>query len=118
MIDVRSQHIKVSHERRQYPRLEFHCTAIFGDLNQVCKVTDLSLNGVFVEVEDKTGLEPGSQVNLTIKFPMQDRAIRFKAKIVNINRRGVGCQLVKLAPNAHEAIKNCFNTFSDTLPLS
>jgi hypothetical protein len=117
MIDVRSQHIKVSRERRQYPRLEFHCTAIFGDLNQVCQVTDLSLNGLFVEVEDKTGLEPGCQVTLAIKFPTQERAVRLSVKIVNINRRGVGCQFVDLAPSTHEAIKNCFDTFSDTLPL-
>jgi hypothetical protein len=50
MIDVRSQHIEVSRERRQYPRLEFRCTALFGHLKDVLKVTDLSLNGLFVEV--------------------------------------------------------------------
>lgn len=80
MIDVRSQHIDVSNERRQHPRLEFRCTALFGHLKEVLSVTDLSLNGLFVEVKDKTGLEPNRIVSLAIKFPTEEKAILLKAK--------------------------------------
>jgi hypothetical protein len=118
MIDVRSQHIKVSHERRQYPRLEFRCTAIFSHLKDVLKVTDLSLNGLFVEVKDKTELDPGRVVSLAIKFPSEEKAVLLKAKIVNVNQRGVGCQFVELVPDTIAAIENCFETFRDTLPLA
>ncbi len=117
MIDVRSQHTEVSRERRQYPRLEFRCTALFGHLQDVLKVTDLSLNGLFVEVTDKTGLDPGRVVSLAIKFPTKEKAVLLKAKIVNVNKRGVGCNFVDLAPKNFEAVKTCFNTFKDTLPL-
>jgi hypothetical protein len=117
MIDVRSQHIEVSKERRQYPRLEFRCTALFGHLKDVLNVTDLSLNGLFVEVRDKSGLEPGRRVSLAIKFPTEDKAVLLKAKIANVNKRGVGCQFLDLTPQNFEAIKNCFETFQDTLPL-
>lgn len=117
MIDVRSQNIEVSHERRQHPRLEFRCTAHFGHMKGVLKVTDLSLNGLFVEVEEKSGLEPGRVVSLAIKFPTEDKAVLLKAKIVNVNKRGVGCHFVDLTPRNFQAIKNCFETFRDTLPL-
>jgi hypothetical protein len=117
MLDVRSQHIEVSNERRQHPRLEFRCTALFGHLKDVLNVTDLSLSGLFVEVRDKIGLEPGKVVSLAIKFPTEDKAILLRAKVVNINQRGVGCHFVDLSPTAIDAIKNCFETFRDTLPL-
>jgi len=117
MIDVRSQHIEVSSERRQFPRLEFRCTALFGHLKDVLKVTDLSLNGLFVEVRDKSGLDPGRLVSLAIKFPTEEKAVLLKAKIANVNKRGVGCHFVDLAPKTSEAIKNCFETFKDTLPV-
>ena len=90
MIDVRSQHIDVSSERRQHPRLEFRCTALFGHLKEVLSVTDLSLSGVFIEVKDKIGLETGKVVSLAIKFPTEEKAILLKAKIVNVNKRGCG----------------------------
>ena len=117
MMDVRSQHIEVSHERRQHPRLEFRCTALFAHLKDVLKVTDLSLNGLFVEVAGKVGLVPGRGVSLAIKFPTEEKAILLKAKIVNVNKRGVGCHFVDLVPKNVEAIKTCFDTFKDTLPL-
>jgi hypothetical protein len=118
MIDVRSQHIEVSQERRQHPRLEFRCTALFGHLKEVVNVTDLSLSGLFVEVKDKTGLDPGRKVSLAIKFPTEEKAILLEAKIANVNKRGVGCQFVNLSPKKIDAIKNCFETFRDTLPIS
>jgi hypothetical protein len=117
MIDVRSQHIEVSNERRQHPRLEFRCTALFGHLKEVLIVTDLSYTGVFVEVANKTDLEPGRVVSLAIKFPTEEKAILLKARIANVNKRGVGCQFMDLSPKNLETIKNCFETFRDTLPL-
>lgn len=117
MIDVRSQHIEVSNERRQHPRLEFRCTALFGHHKDVLNVTDLSLNGLFVEVKNKTGLDPGRVVSLAIKFPTEEKAVLLKAKIANVNQRGVGCFFVDLSPKNFETIRNCFETFRDTLPL-
>jgi hypothetical protein len=117
MLDVRSQHIEISNERRQHPRLEFRCTALFGHIKEVLNVTDLSLSGLFVEVKDKTGLESGKVVSLAIKFPTEDKAILVRGKVVNINQRGVGCKFIGLTPTSFEAIKNCFETFRDTLPL-
>lgn len=117
MIDLRSQHIAVSHERRRHPRLEFRCKVLFGHLKDVLNVTDLSLNGVFVEVADKTGLEPGRVVSLAIKFPTEEKAVLLKARVANVNPRGVGCQFVDLLPKDVHAIKTCFETFRDTLPV-
>lgn len=117
MIDVRSQHIEVSNERRQYPRLEFRCTALFGHRKEVLYVTDLSLGGLFVEVADKAGLEPGRVVSLALKFPTEEKALLIKARVANVNKRGVGCRFEDLSEKHFDAIKNCFETFRDTLPI-
>ena len=117
MLDLRSQNIEVSNERRQHPRLEFRCTALFGHSQEVLHVTDLSHNGVFVEIENKIGLEPGRIVSLAIKFPTEERAILTMARITNVNKRGVGCHFVNLSEANYEAIKRCFETFKDTLPI-
>ncbi len=118
MIDVRSELVDVNDERRQYPRLEFHCTALFSHSQKVLNVTDFSRNGVFVEIENKAGLEPGRVVSLAIKFPTEDKAILTSAKIANVNNRGVGCHLFNLSEMNDDAIRRCFETFRDTLPIS
>ena len=63
MIDVRSQPIEVSRERGQYPQLEIRGTALFGHLKDVLEVTDLSLSGVFVETDNKSGGAAGQFCN-------------------------------------------------------
>ena len=117
MVDCRSKHIRVSNERRKDPRLEFQCKVLLGDRKGALTVTDLSLGGIFVEVEEKTGFELGSLVSIAVKFPTEQKAVLLKAKIVNVNKRGVGCRFVDLTQKKFVTIRNCFETFKDTLPV-
>jgi hypothetical protein len=54
---------------------------------------------------------------VAIKFPTEDKAVLLKAKVTNVNKRGVGCHFLDLTPKSFETIKNCFETFRDTLPI-
>ena len=38
-------------------------------------------------------------------------------KFISQNKRGVGCQYLSLTPELKEAIRNCFETFKDTIPI-
>ena len=118
MLDVRSRLLKFSQERRKNPRLEIRCQVFLIDLKGVAELTDFSFSGFFAEISDKEGFELGLTMNVAIKFPTEENAILQKVKIVNINKRGIGCQFVDITPNNLKAIKNCFEAFRNTLPIS
>ncbi len=118
MIDIRRKNIKVRVDRREHPRLEFHCTAISSYVKNVIRVTDLSLGGLFFEVEDKSAFQPGKEIDLAIKFPTESNAIRVRSVVANVTERGVGCEFKNLSSENRAAIKHCFDTFKDTIPIS
>ena len=118
MIDVRSRLLKVSHDKRQDPRLEIRCKVFFDQINGAAEMTDFSMGGFFAEMSDIKGLELGMTTNVVIKFPMEENAFLQKVKIVSINDRGVGCQFIGLTKKNSATIENCFEIFKNTLPIS
>lgn len=117
MVEIRRINVKVDRERRAHPRLDFHCKATIRGINQVVKVTDISLGGFFFELQTKKKLKIGSLVDVSMRLPSEEQAIRFKAKLVSQNERGIGCQFIGLSPENEEAIRFCFESFKDTLPI-
>ena len=104
-------------ERRQHPRLAFHCKATIRGINQVVRVTDISLGGFFFELKTKKKLKLGALVDVSMRLPTESDTLRFKAKLISQGKRGVGCQYVSLTPDTQESIRNCFEIFKDTLPI-
>jgi c-di-GMP-binding flagellar brake protein YcgR len=117
MVDIRRKDIKVDQDRRTNPRLDFKCKATIRGINQVVDVTDISMGGFFFELQTKKKLKMEALVDVSMRLPTEEQAIRFKAKLVNQNERGIGCQFVGLSPENEEAVRNCFETFKDTLPI-
>jgi hypothetical protein len=117
MVDIRRRDIKVDKERRKNPRLDFHCKATIRGINRVVEVTDISMGGFFFELETKKKLKMGTLVDVSMRLPTEESAIRFKAKMISQNDRGIGCQFVGLSTDNEDAIRNCFETFKDTLPI-
>jgi len=117
MVDIPKNQTKKASERREYPRLVFHCKATIRGINKVVKVTDISLGGFFFELATKKKLKLDTLVDVSMRLPTEIDTIRFKAKLVSQGARGVGCKYVSLMPDTKEAIRNCFETFKDTLPI-
>ena len=117
MIDLRARQNPVDVDKRIYPRLEFHCPVVIRRFKGVKRVTDLSLGGVFIELNSMRKELLNIIIDLTIKFPTSHNTIRVKAKVVNINERGIGCKFVKLTKQDQEAVKICFEAFQDTVPI-
>jgi hypothetical protein len=116
MADLRSEKKNVRQERRKDPRLEFHCNAMVLGLDGVKTITDISLGGIFIEVEELDRTEIGQTVIINVKLPTEPNTLRFKAKVVNKTHRGIGCQFVSLEESQKDAICMCFEYFKDTLP--
>ena len=116
MVDIRRTHIDVQHERRQHPRLEFHCDCTIRGITGVRKITDISLGGFFFELKTSKRLRMGQTVDVAINLPTEPQALHVKAKFVNQTERGIGCQFVDMTPEKLDAVRKCFDTFKDTLP--
>lgn len=116
MADLRSKKKSVKQEKRNDPRLEFHCNAMVLGLDGVKTITDISLGGIFLEVIELHEIEIGQAVVINVKLPTEPKAMRFKAKVVNKTHRGIGCQFIFLEERQKDAICLCFEYFKDTLP--
>jgi DNA-binding response OmpR family regulator len=116
-IDFRRKVALVPEDQRRHPRLEFHCPVRIEGYQGVYNVTDISLGGVFVELEETEAFDVGQVRQLTIKVPTEYEPIKLKAEVVNIRKRGVGFKYVELTPKNQEMIRFCFDTFKDTIPL-
>lgn len=116
MADLRSEKKDVKNERRKDPRLEFHCDAVVLGVDGINTITDISLGGMFIEVDEVDKIEIGQSVKINVRLPTEPKAIRFNARVVNKNQRGIGCQFISLEDNQRDAICLCFEYFKDTLP--
>lgn len=117
MVESNNKSPKPKVERRQHPRLSFRCKATIRGINQVVRVTDISLGGFFFELKTKKKLKLGALVDVRMRLPTESDTLRFKAKLISQGTRGVGCKYVSLTPDTQESIRNCFEIFKDTLPI-
>lgn len=111
------QNIKVKVEKRMHPRLDFHCDVIIRGISGTRTITDISLGGFFFELRTSKKLKMGQIVEANIYLPTEPDPLKVKAKFINQNERGIGCQFVNMTPRDREAVRRCFDMFKDTLPI-
>jgi len=118
-LDCRTKSKVVRKEKRKDPRVEFHCLAIIDGFHGEKRITDISLGGVFLEVEEELipGFYVGKGLRLLIKLPAEDDLIKVHAQIVNVTERGIGCKFIELGRKCEDAIQHTFNLAKHTLPI-
>jgi hypothetical protein len=117
MVTERRQNIKVKVEKRLYPRLDFHCDVVIRGIAGVRTITDISMGGFFFELQTDKKLKMGQVVEAAIYLPTEQEPIKVKARFVNQTSRGIGCQFINMSLHNREAVRQCFETFKDTLPI-
>jgi c-di-GMP-binding flagellar brake protein YcgR len=116
-VDYRRKAVEVRIEKRHFPRLEFHCQARIHGIKGRLGITDISMGGIFIELEDHSTLRKGQTVYLCISLPTERDPIKVKARVANLNGRGIGVRFINLNRRNQNSIRFCFNTFKDTLPI-
>ncbi|MBW2107418.1 MAG: PilZ domain-containing protein [Deltaproteobacteria bacterium] len=116
-VDFRRKVSQVPQDKRRHPRLEFHCPARLQGIKTVCRVTDISMGGVFLEVDSTSGLELGQTLTLVLKLPTEYEPTKLTVQVANIRERGVGLRFTNLNSRTRQTIRFCFDTFKDTIPL-
>lgn len=116
-MDFRMGVTAIGDNRRQHPRLEFHCPVRVEGLKGIQKVTDMSVGGIFVENEQASTFKKGQTLHLNIKLPTEYEPITIKAEVANVRDRGIGLKFVDLTQPHQQALRVCFDAFKDTIPL-
>lgn len=116
-VDIRRTVAKVTEDKRQHPRLEFHCPARIQGIKGVFKVTDISMGGAFLELSDTSAFEIGQLFSMTMKLPTEYEPINVKVKVTNIRDRGIGLLFIGMTQKKQEVIRFAFDTFKDTIPV-
>lgn len=118
-LDCRRKTKVVTKEKRKDPRVEFHCLAIIEGFYGEKRITDISLGGAFVELEEELipRFHVGQELKLLIKLPAEDDLIKVNAQIVNVTERGIGCKFMELNRKCEDAIQLTFNLAQHTLPI-
>jgi hypothetical protein len=119
-IDLRRQIQDAGCEKRDTPRIEFHCPVKIQGVNREKRVTNLSVGGLFIECENILihKLRIGKKLDLLIKLPTYDELLTVKVRIASVGNRGIGCNFVNLNQKSKKAIRDCFNVFKHTLPIA
>ena len=108
-----------SQEKRKYPRVDCDCPAIVEGYSGVCRVTDFSFGGCFVECQSNfsSKLETGKLINLAVKFPTENEMLDFKIKVIRAGNRGIACKFEKLNQPKIDALKRFFSFSKETQPI-
>jgi len=116
-VDYRRKTVEVRREKRHFPRLEFHCKARIHGIKGLLGITDISMGGVFIELKNHSKLKKGEILYLCIVLPTEREPIKVKARVANLNGRGIGARFINMNRMTQNSIRFCFNTFKDTLPI-
>ncbi|MCK5114631.1 MAG: PilZ domain-containing protein [Phycisphaerae bacterium] len=84
-------------ERRVFPRAKVSITAqlVHDGGEEACTVTNVSMNGLFVEVEklERFPAETMLKMHICIDSPRGARSINFEAQVMRIVDGGMGVQI-------------------------
>jgi c-di-GMP-binding flagellar brake protein YcgR len=118
-LDCRTKSKVVTKEKRKDPRVEFHCLALIEGFHGEKRITDISLGGAFVELEEELmpRFHVGQRLRLFIKLPAEDDLMKVQIQIVNVTERGMGCKFLDLSRKCEDAIQQTFNLARHTLPI-
>ena len=111
--------VKVSQEKRKYPRVDCDCPSIITGYSGNVRVTDFSFGGCFVECESgfSSKLGIGKVINLAVKFPTENQVLDFKVKVIRAGKRGMACKFVELKQQKIDALERFFDFVKEIQPL-
>ena len=106
----------MSEDKRKNPRIDLYVQVRIKHQG-VHKVKDLSLSGLFIQLQDTSQFKQGDEIELVMRLPEEKDPMRLNARVARVITAGIGVEFVDLPPKAEVALEYCFNVFKHTLPL-
>lgn len=115
-----SQAQDVAKDRRKGPRLDFHCPLLIQGVVGEYTITDISLEGAFIECDNppQSRFTAKQVLSLLIRLPTEENPTEVKALIANVREHGVGCRFIGLTKDSKDAIHRCVNVAKHSIPIS
>jgi len=110
--------LNMSRDKRKEPRIDFYLSVMIKGQQGLKKITDFSLGGVFIHIQDTSRFKQGDEIDLAMKLPLEKNAIQVKARATHVTTEGIGVEFVGLSPRDAMALEYCFHVFKHTVPLA
>ena len=104
-------------EKRRVPRIDVYFPLTVKRHDGARKIRDLSLTGLFIEVEDTSSFQERDEVDLVIEIPYEENAMEVRARIVRVIRDGMGVEFVDILPQNAHVLEYWFNVYRHTVPI-
>jgi Tfp pilus assembly protein PilZ len=106
----------MSEDKRKNPRIDLDMEVRIKD-HGLHKVKDLSLGGLFIQIQDTCQFKQGDEIELIMKLPVEKDPMRLNARVARVITDGIGVEFADLPPQEHMALEYCFNVFKHTIPI-
>ena len=106
----------MSEDKRKNPRIDLYVEVKIKHQG-VHRVKDLSLSGLFIQMQDTSQFKQGDEIELVTKLPEEKDPVWLNARVARVITDGIGVEFVDLSSKEQMALECCFNVFKHTLPL-
>lgn len=117
MLDLRRKLVKVRSDRREHPRIEIRCPIKIHGLDIEATIVDLSLSGFYIETNSTDQIQLNKHIDLIVQLPTEKNAMLLRAKVISIQKKGIGCMLSKMNADKLSKLRKCFSVHKQMLPI-
>lgn len=103
-------------EKRKIPRIEFRLKVTIND-ELPGKMMNFCTGGAFIHTDNPSQFKAGDEEELAMKFPLENKPSKLKARVAHVTSRGIGVEFQDLSLRDTTAIDYCYDVFEHTLPF-
>ncbi len=106
----------MSEDKRKNPRIDLY-VEVRTKHQELHKVKDLSLRGVFIQMQHTSQFKQGDEIELIMKLPEEKDPMWLNARVARVITDGIGVEFVDLPSYEEMTLEYCFNIFKHTIPI-
>jgi c-di-GMP-binding flagellar brake protein YcgR len=100
----------MTEERRKNPRIDLRFkVTIATEHHGIHEVKDLSVGGLFIRTTDTSMFRKGSEIELVMREPANNKLLRLKARVVHTGEDGIGVEFFDVKLGDRRALEYCFS---------
>ena len=104
-------------DKRGVPRIDLYLPLTVKRRKGAKKIKDLSLTGLFIELENASSFQEWDEVDLVIELPYEENSMEVRARIVRLIGDGMGVEFVDISPQNAHTLEYWFNVYRHTVPI-
>ena len=107
----------IGKEKRRVPRIDLYLPLTVKRRKGARKIRDLSLTGLFIELNDTSSFQVRDEVDLVIDIPYESSAMEVRARVVRVTGDGMGVDFMNMPAQTAHILEYWFNVYRHTVPI-